>query len=697
MFSHTPKRKKRRLESRAERYRQSLGEYPIDARRPAGDLPALHERLDEDDVSDVEEAVDAGEWREGDEAGVDVDRWPADEAAPSDVLPAPLVPEPAPVEDQEIEEDDVSFGDFMCCLQAKGSVTMTAMTEIISYMVRNKGEIIQGLESGSINTYYRMRTEAESRLPCVYLNVNVTMAPVDGGGEETWTRLRKFPKKRLERTGAQLNYTLYYVETSELIAYHERLHGLRYSCNEIDMSVDGIPETKSGGLSVDVLSIRFTNCRMVYSQAILQPARKAMGIPDNVILEAFLRGLQTCGLRLRRVIADAPKRAGLQGIKQHSSKFACPYCVAKKSGKVFKSGSMYADERTDADLRRLGAEVEAHQPRTEEELDACAGVKRLSPLASVEGLDLVMDIPAESMHLVHLGIVRKFIGLCYLTAQSRSRDSEVSRVQDGELNAILLRSKGLSRFSRRLRRLDQANYKSEEFRNLVLVYWPAVMDTLPPEAVKCWLTLVFVVRALYLPDGLLPEGLLEEAFAKAGSWYRLFEQTFGPECCSYNVHIFGSHLDKVRIHGPLSEASATIYEGHYERIKRAYRGGTMATGTQALKNVLLAMRNGHNCGIRNTLSLRKTSKTDDTLVYVRDGRILRLTGLLEADVTGFVVPVESAYVPFPNLNFSRVLAFKQRLIGESEAAVTVPREEIVGQVVECHGFLSVLTWNMLTA
>ena len=690
MFPSASKKKRRRLEAREKRYLASVENYPVEGQQPDADLPAIHEAA----VPEVGSEDDGGEWR----GEVEVLASPE----PSVVLRQPEpVDTRGDVDGEEVWNErpeetgpEVSFGDFMCSLQAKGSVTKTAMTDMIAYMVRNKDHVISGLTNGDIRTYYKMRQDAEKNLPSVYLDVAVT--PANGDEDATWRRLHAYPMKRLTRENVRLNYTMYYMDLHELMAFHRYLHGMKEGSDEIDISVDGLPETKSGGLSIDVLSIRFVDCRTVYSQVILQPARKAMGIPEDIILEPFLRGLTRAGLRVRRVIADAPKRAALQGIKQHSSKFACPYCIAKKDGKVYRSTSMFAAERTDADLRRLGAELEANRHGADTDWDDFVGVKRLSPLAAVEGLDLVQDFPAECMHMVHLGIVRKFINLCYHTPQSRVRDSDVHRVQDGELNAILLRSKGLSLFSRRVRRLDQANFKAEEFRNLILAFWPAVMESLPPEAVRCWMLLVYIVRAVYLPDELLSNGLLEDTYMKAGAWYRSFESTFGPDACSYYIHIFGTHLDKVRVHGPLSETSATIFESHYEKLKRGYKGGTTATGTQALKNLLLSLKSGHVCKRKRKLSLRLTSKTNDKLVYLRGGRIIELTAILPATVEGNVVSVESAFVPFPNLNFSRVLAFKRRSVDDEAAeTVVVARNEVLGQVVECDQFLSVLTWNML--
>jgi hypothetical protein len=59
-------------------------------------------------------------------------------------------------------------------------------------------------------------------------------------------------------------YELTKADIQDVVLFHQRVHGeTGRGCPGLhaEMSLDGIPETKSGGVSLDVLSIRFRSCR----------------------------------------------------------------------------------------------------------------------------------------------------------------------------------------------------------------------------------------------------------------------------------------------------------------------------------------------------------------------------------------------------------------------------------------------------
>ena len=70
-------------------------------------------------------------------------------------------------------------------------------------------------------------------------------------------------------------------------------------------------------------------------------------------------------------------------------------------------------------------------------------------------------------------------------------------------------------------------------------------------------------------------------------FYKLFEELFGIENCSYNVHVVCSHILEIRTHGPLTETSAFKFESFYGEMRRSFVPGTISPLKQILKNVLL--------------------------------------------------------------------------------------------------------------
>ncbi len=566
------------------------------------------------------------------------------------------------------------------------------MSDIVSYLVKNKESVCRSLQNGEVDSFSRMRSRVLEGLPAVKFDVAVTTA---GEVQETWRGLLQFPKKKISQGGYTLVYVLYYFDFPAIVRHHAKLHEGKNVGSRFDLSLDGVPESKSGGVSIDVLSIKYENCRNVFTVAIMQPARKGLGLTEEIVLEPVLSRLAETHLSVRRIIADAPKRANLRGLKQHSSKFGCPYCKAKKEGKSFPSSTMTAEPRTDAELREVAERISLSPPSLQEQ-DQFAGVKKLSPLRCLP-IDLVNDIPAEVMHLVNLGIVRRILTLCYRGTGGKAKDVDFKRASTDELNVMYMRSKSLSAFSRNPREFDVGTFKAEEYRNMLLVYWPAVKKSLPAEAVKSWLLLVYVIRAYLLPmDKFREMQDADDLKEKCGMWYKTFESDFGARNCVYNAHLIW-HLDSVHRHGPLDITSAVDYESHYNLLKRSYRKGTASTGAQALVNLLLALETGHSCVSTPMLSMKNTPHTDDTLVYLRSGQIIRLTSLNRPTAKGVPVSVMAGYVPYPGFDFSDVLVFKLSRAVRDHNEVEVPLSEIAGQAVICEEFVSVVTWNMLRA
>ena len=589
--------------------------------------------------------------------------------------------------------EDIS--DFLVGLQCRRGVPEKVMRDLVDYLQKNASAVSAALTDKTLPNYRTMRRQAAiHKAPTVKVDVQFE----EEGMTKKFMCLKKFPKKILSTPGIDHKYTLYHVAIQDVVALHGLLHPSGKSVKELDLSVDGVPESKSSGRSIDILSIRFVGCRAIYCMAVLQPTRRGLGVPDGVILEHFLRELSESTLSVRRVIADAPKRASLQGLKQHSASYACPYCTAKKEEGVYPSWSFGAPLRTSEGLRAMGRRLEDDDFSSDEDREEiCKGVKKLSPLSALD-LDLIRDVPAEPMHLIHLGIVRKMLNLSYSSGSVSAKQVDFRRASDATLNGILLRTKSLRRFARFTRRLDTATYKAEEYRNCILAFWPAFLNTVPAKVTTSWLLTVFVVRAVNLPDSALAslgeKVDLERTFQY---WYEIFEASFGKRNCSYNVHIFASHLLAIRQVAGLSDLSAVDYEDHYNLLKRSYRPGTVALGTQALQNTHLAkLYGGHNCKRSKNLSLMSTARVEDRLVFTKNKRIVKLTAIENESLTGLEVPVVAGLFLGAGLDLNEVWCFRESDVPEDQwLLVTLSDADVLGKCVLCDGIYSVLTFEMM--
>ncbi len=582
--------------------------------------------------------------------------------------------------------DDVCL--FLAGLQARREVPIAVLADVLEYMKENRNLFRDQLEASTLPTFRAMRERALKHIPTAYLDATF----LDSNGSlHKFEALTAYPKSQARANGWSRHYVLYYVRFQAIVAFHEQLHPDAERPTFFDLSLDGVPESKSGGTSVDVLSVRFSNCKTIYSLAVLQPARKGLGLPEDVTLRRFLEEYPSVGLRLRYVIADAPKRASLAGLKQHSALNACQYCLASKEDRVFKSNSMGEPERTNDMIRSVAEQLERH-----EIADADAhGVKKRSPLASIETLDLVRDLPAEKMHMCDLGIIRKIVKLSFKCVQVKAKQVPFVRATDEALNAELVKCSGVPNFARRTRPLDIANYKAEEFRNLAIVYWPVVGRNMPAQVSNIWFLTCYIYRAMLLPDNwyrkLVRVVDVEELMHL---WYTEFERVFGETNCSFYVHVF-HHMPHIRAHAPLTVTSAVAYESHYNILKKSYRAGTCSMGIQAMRNSLLANMYSHNCWHSRKISGRVTEKTDDSVCFVDGVGVFKVEEATDTHVTGRRMATADRNEVVPGLDFSSVLCFKCVAGADQGPCVTYPLSRILGKCVVVDDQASVVPWAVL--
>ena len=95
----------------------------------------------------------------------------------------------------------------------------------------------------------------------------------------------------------------------------------------VKLSLDGISESQSTNISLDVYSIKINDCQCVYPVRIIRPLNK-LSVDYMGNFKKVLDELNENGLILSHVIADNPKRAFVRNSLSHGAKFACEYCFS---------------------------------------------------------------------------------------------------------------------------------------------------------------------------------------------------------------------------------------------------------------------------------------------------------------------------------------------------------------------------------
>lgn len=101
-----------------------------------------------------------------------------------------------------------------------------------------------------------------------------------------------------------------------------------FTRNKIQLSCDGVHENKSTNVSIDVYSLCFEKCKVIYPHKLIRPLGKPI-IEKRRHLNEVVQDITANDLRIMQYIADKLKRSDAKECKGHASWFACDYCYAK--------------------------------------------------------------------------------------------------------------------------------------------------------------------------------------------------------------------------------------------------------------------------------------------------------------------------------------------------------------------------------
>ena len=582
-------------------------------------------------------------------------------------------------------------------LKNKKRVSAAFVDEWLDYCRANKEAMAKCLLRDPIRTYKTYHRYGMAELPKIVMDVCTRRKD---NTIKMFHDIECYPKKTIADEKLEHVYTLYKVSLFDMANFHQDIHGEHEVLTTFDGAIDGVPRTRSCGISLDVLTIKFLGCRNVYTLAILEPARKGLCLSDEIILRDFLEELKESDFKLRYMIADAPKRAKLQGFKGHSGMFACPKCECSfNKNKNFPASTVNSTRRTLQSVDAALHTIETSDRPDKIKLSVLKGVQARSLLSEVEGFNILTHIPTEKMHLIDLGVVKKMTRLSFKCGQERPKtnfhDFNDVKVLDQKLEELKLPTE----FPRRTRGIDIGNWKSQEFRNMILALFPTVIKAiLSPACKKVWYLMVYISRALHLPKHLMIQTALTDTLLH--DWYRKYEAAFSEHNCTYNTHIM-THVLEVRALGPITETSAYPYEDTYGMLKKGFKEGTCSSGKQAMENSLLVAKGGHAC--KKSLTFRgkegDTQKRCDSILYTRQGQLFRCMALSPSrELMCKKIRVEDGLFLHEALNFNDVLCYQvnpEKLEEDSDTMWIVSPNDVVGKGILSENIISVVLQQVL--
>lgn len=125
----------------------------------------------------------------------------------------------------------------------------------------------------------------------------------------------------------------------------------------IQLSLDGVMESKSSTNSLDTFSLTFNHCRNIYPIALIRPCNRYK-YDEQMALKQILDDINANNVIIDSVVLDKPKRATVLCSKGACAKFACEYCEScAVSYNVNDKANKAVEKRYEAQTRRLSQQL----------------------------------------------------------------------------------------------------------------------------------------------------------------------------------------------------------------------------------------------------------------------------------------------------------------------------------------------------
>ena len=506
-----------------------------------------------------------------------------------------------------------------------------------------------------------------------------------------------------------------------------------HSHNEpiIQLSLDGVQESRSSLTSLDTFSLKFNHCRNIYPFCIIRPCGKYK-YDEQAEIERVLKDINENDIVIDCAVLDKPKRSTVLCEKGHSAKFPCEYCEncavthlsqnkkSKKDNELNKSGkkqltwpssTMSGTQRTLESIRAIVTEIE-NNPDILKNDAFCKGIKGKSLLLYQPSFNMIRDVPCEYMHLVCLGVIKRLIENTFKVGENRERLTKRKLTNPQVFNQKIRDIQSTREFGRRCRNLDFSTMKAAEFRNLLLFFFPIVIDCIEddfPKEKQIWLHLVFMIRACVIPNNEFRNVNDDDVKSACKKFYVLYEKAFGPTNCTYSIHVSGSHLLQVRDNRPLTHKSAFKFESFFAEMKNLFHPGTVSPLKQILQNCFVKrLLEYHTCEKETFYSAEKKptpgkkfnpGKENNHLIYTFNEDHMYSMYIIDEiiDKSSFRCKIQGKFKMkiqlTPEYDWSHVGVFKVGAI--SEELVIVNRKDIAGKVIKVNEFLITCPYNVL--
>ncbi|CAH1732005.1 unnamed protein product [Aphis gossypii] len=336
------------------------------------------------------------------------------------------------------------------------------------------------------------------------------------------------------------------------------------------IGVDGLPLTKSSNSQFwPILAYIIGAEKIVFPVGIyhgyMKPKCSDEFLSEFIIesKELLTEGIVLNGSRIKvgikLFICDAPAKSFILNTKGHSGFYSCSRCIQEgeyyERRVCFPYSKNKSAKKTHEDYLNMTYE-DSH-------------IGTISKLVELPGLDIVRAFPLDYMHLVCLGVTRKLITLWMHKGPMQTRLPSKSI---HALSKSLLDLKPFipSEFVRKTRHIqDISRWKATELRLFILYIGVVVLkDILNKNIYTNFMSLYVSILILLSPDY---ECYIDYAESLLDYFVRTFDEMYGRQHISHNIHGLLHIVDDYRTHGPLDNCSAFPFENYMKTLKSRIR------------------------------------------------------------------------------------------------------------------------------
>jgi hypothetical protein len=583
--------------------------------------------------------------------------------------------------------------EFFASLKASNQVSHGAILKIYDFIKSHAQEIAESEKNGLLPSMRTLRRQTKKHLPQTLVTYTYLDNDVEKTvhGAATLPRWLALDRMKLLRVRAS-------IDLQELFNFYKRLHpewgDKDLASQTLELSADGVTESNSGQHRFYIISLAFSSCKAPLPWHVWE-FRSQTGPTLQELFEDLVKEINQAGVQVSLIVVDGKEQNYIRGMVTTNGYYGCARCLTcgttKKLKKVHYPYNMINPEPK---THQLFVHLLETHPEMFVVPDATTrhtrvGIEQRSPLLDLHNFDIVQDIPLDPVHLLHLGITKKTWDRMFETDVLWKTGTR-NRVK-ARFNLRLMDVKVPSEITRKMYGVTPSKMKASQWQIIDMFCLPtlALEVTAAKELQQVLLLYTFIVRLVYGSNHNFQKVKSQLNLQHTiNTFYKLYSKVFGVGAFTFNLHSFYHIFESRERNGPVWTHSTGKYESLYAVTRRCYDGRTFNTPLQLLENFHSAAATAHRCNLKRNITLadKATKKTDDTLIYCRDG-LYKIEKVVEDGLKVrklIVSPLDTQGII--QLPWAFVGVFK--LLNTEKDCSYIQKDDVVAKAILCNDIVS---------